>query len=189
MSNVICEHNFTFRSCLHAGIPQCEPVQQGPRRSERLLAAQRRTALQMSRQERQQALLKARKRAQSMVFCAMPDPEQLPQYHAPKSREAKSRACLKKIRQAQSVRAGVSRAAAASSKAQRSMTLARKRREPKAVDADGHIEPRSPKPVNQYPSGVTPLSPSRSRGGRLQCQTACAYTLYRLQQLAESTAS
>ena len=137
-AGVMLEHSLTFTSCLQAGIPQCEPLRQGPRRSERLRAAQRSTALQMSGQGRQQALLKARKRAKSMVFCAMPDPEQLPQYRAPKSRQPKTKACLKKTGQAQPVRAGVSQAAAASSKAQRSLTLARKRREPKAAPAQSH---------------------------------------------------
>ena len=186
MSDVMRMYSLTLTFCLQAGIPQCEPVWQGPRRSERLLAAQRSTALQMSRQGRQQVLLKARKRAQSMVFCAMPDPEQLPQCRAPKSRQAKSRACLKKTRQAQPVRAGVSRAAAASSKARRSMTLARKRREPKAADADGHMELQGPQPVSQYTSGVTPLSSSRSHSGRLHWQSSMLISLVQIQQLAES---
>lgn len=132
------EHSLTFKSSLQAGIPQRKPLRQGPRRSERLRAAQRSSALQMSRQGRQQALLKARKRAKSMVFWAMPDPEQVQQYCAPKSRQPKIRACLRKTWQTSHVRAGVSQAAAASNKAQRSLTLARKRREPKAAPTQSH---------------------------------------------------
>ena len=131
MSTVMCEHNFTFRSCLQAGSPQCKPAQHGRRRSERLRALQREIALQNSRQGRQQALQRARRRAKSLVFCAMPDPEHLQQYGTPRQR--RTRAAPKNSRQVQPVRAVVSQAAAVGSKAQRSVTLARKRREPKAA--------------------------------------------------------
>lgn len=131
MSNVICEHNLTFISCLQAGSPQCKPAQHGRRRSERLRALQREIALQKSRQGRQQALQRARRRASSLVFRAQPDPEHLQRYGTP--RQSRTRTAPKNSRQVQPVRAVVSQAAAAGSKAQRSVTLARKRREAKAA--------------------------------------------------------